>query len=1291
MEVIFVGGASGVGASCLAIRLADQWILVDAGVRVGGATDPLPDLSLLEGKDIRAIFVTHAHADHIGALPLVHRAFPTVPIFASRATGLLMEVMLADAVKIMTRRAAEEMEIPLYPSELVESMLTRFRPLPLGEPFTLPVLPDVTLHASRAGHIAGAVSLGFVAPDGSLAVSGDISITPQRTVPGAIPPPLEHCDLLVLESTYGARLHPNRQGEEQRLAQAVAEGLERGGHVLIPCFGLGRGQEILLLLQAAQEKGQIPHFPIYVDGLVRRICSTYLLMPEALTPRLQRQIRKGYLPFSGQNSNFVRDERDRERILAGPPACILSSSGMLTGGPSAKYASTLAGDPNASILITGYQDEESPGKKLLDLAEQKSSQIELNGQQMEVRCHVTRYSLSAHADGNELVNYAAQLSPHKIALVHGDDDARRALQTLIQGTQVVLPMNGTTLTLEKQASSKRAASFHAVPSLPTLPVNIGQGNDFDASQIKYLWEVVSQVPTMRIVTARELAVIWYGEATEEITNYIIQVLAEDYQQRYFVRQYSLDEAYRVRGQREDTPGDFLNDLVGNIVLIQRNIESSKPALCRAIEPIASVRVQFPKSISERTRYPLSSVLEVIGPLPAEVQTTNQVVADYLDELMKAARRVRRRISAHALARLCREGALYTLGELCSLVGVSAQTPEDRLAVAKLLDNNPQLFVQQRSLLEGEGITLYGLAPEWQEALREPEEQGRPDQRWILSVIEKHIGTPPDLYRRSIDPQTGNVTLAFHFPDVASQRYKTPLEAAAEEAGVSITISKNAHQGELTRAVQEVLPEGLIIRSLPSLYPDNHIIQFSYSGRASPESIAEAQRRYTEITGWSLQLAESNIPVPAKAQASSDQGTRVLVPIVQNLALKRAQDLLSHLPGYHRVGADVAKTTLTVRFHFPTVAQRRYADLFAQIEAETAWNVRVYPSVHQEALIATARNLLPEGLTCHTAPSLYQNQCLISLNCTGHTTFEAVREAEKRFHEETDWQLELIVPTLKGEEANHQVPQGEAMSQATTLFSANSDLYRIGLDEARKILWLHFHFPEIARERYADKLASLEKQTGWRVNLHTHTRHKALLEVAHRLLPEGSIEGSASVHQDSRRVRINCIEQLSEQMQEDLQKQFNAETGWSLDLRFSTREVPGDNRLEKTKALTLVHTTLQEVEGLQHIAANSASGVIHLKFKFPDMALQNYAERISTLEHQTGWQICIDSDVNEEALRSEVRAVLPTAKAQIDTITLDTSEKCVLVTYRGQIKASILAAAQAIFAEKTGWTLTARVL
>src|SRR5437763_7564728 len=922
MQNIFIGGASGIGASCLAIQLADQWIVVDAGIRTDRKADPLPDLALLEGKDVQAIFVTHAHADHIGALPLLHQAFPTAPIFASRGTSLLMEVMLADALKIMTRRAVEEMELPLYPETLVAGMLTQVWPIPVGESFTLPVLAGITIQTSRAGHIAGAVSLGFTASDGSIVVSGDISSTPQRTVIGATPPQMDHCDVLVLESTYGARLHPNRQAEEIRLAQAVANGLAQGGHTLIPCFGLGRGQELLLILQAAQEKGQIPEFPIYVDGLVRRVCSTYLLISEALSPTLQRQIRKGFTPFTGRNVTFVRDDRDRERILAGPPACILSSSGMLTGGPSVWYAARIASNPNASILLTGYQDEESPGKRLLDLAEKKGNTLMLGGTQVEVRCQVAKYSLSAHADGAELAAYAAALKPKRVALVHGDPEARAALKGLLTNTDVMLPVEGMVVEKpEKHVRRSRSTANHSKANpVEALAQGIGKGVPFDYTHVEQLWRVVIQVPTLRIVTARELALVWYGEVTEETTQDILDVFEQDYEQRYFVRQHALEEAYRVRGQYEEASGDFLSDLAGSVLLLLVAPGSAKPAICRGIEPGAAVRVQLPKGVSqERTRFPFSSILEAVGPAPQDAQDSYQKASLYLANLVKTMRRIRRTISAHNLAQSCNEEALYTLGDLCEMAGLAPQSLEDRMALAKVLYQHPRLFTQQRSVLEGEGLTLYCLSPEWREALEEPEEIERPDQNWILSVIEQYLGTPSDLYRRSVDPETGDVVLSFHFPARSSTIYAEAIASAAEETGVSITIATHTHQRELARAARSVLRQWLTARGTPSIFLDRSVISLNCTGQASAEEIAEAQSSFYEETGWYLELQGVTL-VTARATGLPDEELEIAGTIEpsqeirqpemnQHEALQLAQRLLNDLPGFYKAGAEPASTTL----------------------------------------------------------------------------------------------------------------------------------------------------------------------------------------------------------------------------------------------------------------------------------------------------------------------------------------------------------------------------------------------
>ena len=1166
MQVIFAGGASGVGASCVAIELADQWIVVDAGVRVDRKADPLPDLALLEGKDVRAIFVTHAHADHIGALPLLHQAFPKAPIFASRATGLLMEVMLADALKIMTRRAVEEMELPLFPQEMVASMLNMLRPLPVGESITLAELPNVTIHASRAGHIAGAVSLGFKATDGSLIVSGDISITPQRTVLGAVAPPMKNCDMLILESTYGARLHPNRQGEEQRLAQAVADGLARGGHVLIPCFGLGRGQELVLLLQAAQDKGQIPQFPIYVDGLVRRVCSTYMLLPEALTPTLQRQIRKGYTPFTGPNVSFVRDERDRERILAGSPACIVSSSGMLTGGPSVWFAERLVSNPNASILITGYQDEESPGRKLLDLAEQKKSTLDINGTTFQVQCQVAKYSLSAHADGAELAAFAASVHPRQVALVHGDEEARLALRTKLTDTEVLLPANGSSLAVQHgKRSASRTTKAEGV-SLSKLPVGIGQDRTFEWKYVEELWNAVTQVSSLRIVTARELALVWYGqivqeaqdeEVLEDLTRDIMYVLAEDYEQKYFVRQNALTEAYRVRGQREESPQDVLTDLVGQIFLLQVNFESTKPALCRAIEPVANVRVSLPRSVSsERTRYSFSSLLDVLGPVPQDKEDIPHGVL--LEELVRAARRIRRTISPHMMAQQCRDGASYTLGDMCEIAGVSAQSLEERLAVAKVLHKHPQLFMLKTTFMEGDGTALYCLAPEWREALTEPEEQMRPDQHGILEIIERHIGVPSDLYKRSIDPETGDVTLSFHFPDVAWLQYKDALEAAADEGGIMITIAPNAHQGMLAAMAGKLLPKGLMARGGPSLYPEHRLLQFMYAGQAPQEAITEAQEEFRAKTGWEVEYigdrGETALPQPKKILAPPVSKVQVAPPpqkkpnqkrYNQQLALQVAHHELNNLPGYYKTGADVNNYILIPRFYFPDVAQTRYADTLAQIEAKTGWSVQVYPSVNQNALMDMALRILPDGLVSNNTPSLYLSQRIVNVVCSGTASADEVAAAQQRFEEETGWQLEIQLPSQP--QANGAVSQGEAMALATALFSDASDFYRVGIDTNRKVLWLHFHFPDAARKRYAQQILDLEAQTGWHVDLHVNAHQKALVEVARRLLPDTIGIMGKSIHQQLKTLRLTCTGSISGTDLDDIQERFLEETGWRLDM------------------------------------------------------------------------------------------------------------------------------------------------
>lgn len=498
MKIRFLGGASEVGASCTLVEVAGKRILVDAGVRMGEG-DPLPDLAALqEAGPIDLVLLTHAHTDHIGALPLVHLAYPKVPVLTTAPSLALMRILLQDALKIMELRWGRERELPLYPEHAVEGLLGRVQTV---EPCEAVPLLDGLLKATwtPSGHVLGACSILLDTPDGRLLFTGDYSVDLQRTVEGMlIPPGPVHA--VITEATYGNRIHVNRKAEEERLAHSVAEVVEQGGKVLIPAFALGRAQEALLILLDAQRRGKIARFPLYVDGMVRSVCSVYAGFPEYLARSLRKQVLKEGNPFFGEGLARAVLPTEREELVKGGPCVFIASSGMLTGGPSCFYAQALAPDDKSAIFITGYQDEESPGRRLLDLAEAKDRVLRLQGQAVSVACRVAKYNLSAHADGAQMLGVLDRLQPQDVYLVHGDEEARAALAGAAPpGMRVHRPANGSTVELGYGAAKRRAVAVR-----PGLGEGVFEPGTLRAKLI------ARREAAERWWTAQELAELWYG-------------------------------------------------------------------------------------------------------------------------------------------------------------------------------------------------------------------------------------------------------------------------------------------------------------------------------------------------------------------------------------------------------------------------------------------------------------------------------------------------------------------------------------------------------------------------------------------------------------------------------------------------------------------------------------------------------------------------------------------------------------------------------------------------------------
>lgn len=431
-----LGGGAEVGRSAYLIEIGSSRVLFDCGIAVGrnDIAEMVPNLDGLGELD--AVILTHAHTDHIGWLPaLVRRQEPTVPIFCSEDTADITPIMLDDSRGHYERMLARQQliashnphasqPIEQYTRDDLYDVETRLHALRFDEPLDIPGTA-LRLSLFPAGHILGAASVVLEGGGRRIVVSGDISSEHQATVGPASPPyDLSDVDLLILESTYGGRVRDQATAAKE-LVDFVRQTNERGT-ALLPCFALGRGQEVLQILHRAQRAGEIDAaVTIWVDGLIRRILPLY--------------IERGRVDASGHQ---IVELGERSFAIAqcqrlDARAIVVTTSGMLNGGPIVEWAEALLHDSRHRMALLGYQDESSAGGALgRQLRQNPRPPYELTlpreeGDELRLRiaAPLREIGLSAHADENGLVAYARAISPRRIALVHGDERAQRALAT----------------------------------------------------------------------------------------------------------------------------------------------------------------------------------------------------------------------------------------------------------------------------------------------------------------------------------------------------------------------------------------------------------------------------------------------------------------------------------------------------------------------------------------------------------------------------------------------------------------------------------------------------------------------------------------------------------------------------------------------------------------------------------------------------------------------------------------------------------------------------------------------
>ena len=389
--------------------------------------------------------LTHAHSDHIGALPLVVKRFSQVPIYVTPATARLALEMLKDAVKVQESQGA-----PLYGLEEVAFALSRVR---LVTPLETFVIGEVTVTPYPAGHLVGVVSYGLEASQGRVFHTGDVSNVSGYTTEAAhVSDPPTTYDVVVCESTYGDTVsHSSRKSEVRRFAEAVGETLREGGRVLVPAFALGRSTEVALTLADHMQGGLVPKVPIVLDGLVRKVHEALATdLFESLPAALQNRAKNsGNNPLYPDTFFSVKTDRERQGFIhSEEPMVIIASSGMLTAGVSPMYAKPLVQNEKSLLAFVSHQDEGAPGKRFLELTE-SGGEVSLptgpdgSFEAVPVHCRLGTFSFSGHADAGGLVSLIKRYSPKRVILVHGDGGSRHALGGLLKkSAHVDWPQNG---------------------------------------------------------------------------------------------------------------------------------------------------------------------------------------------------------------------------------------------------------------------------------------------------------------------------------------------------------------------------------------------------------------------------------------------------------------------------------------------------------------------------------------------------------------------------------------------------------------------------------------------------------------------------------------------------------------------------------------------------------------------------------------------------------------------------------------------------------------------------------
>jgi len=381
VRLVCLGSFREVGRSCILVETPKSKVVIDCGVNVGGNENnrfPYLQVKEFDPNELDAVIVSHPHLDHCGMVPYLYEYGYDGPLYCTTPCLDLITMLCLDYIDVMQRNGVQ----PPFTAKGVKEAVKHSITLDYDE--VSDVGPDVRLTFQNAGHLLGSAQIHLHVGQGlhNIVFTGDLKFGRTRLFDPAFTN-FQRIETLIMESTYGGPedIMPHRHESEQRLLDIVDKAMERKGQVLIPSFAVGRAQEVMAILSENDFK-----YPVFIDGMIWDATAIHTAYPEYMSKEMGRRIFQGENPFMNEIFKRITSSKEREKVWNEKPSVIVSTSGMLTGGPAMEHMKVLGKNKNNTLIFVGYQGD-------------------------------------GHSDKNQLINYVHRLrsKPERIILCHGDN------------------------------------------------------------------------------------------------------------------------------------------------------------------------------------------------------------------------------------------------------------------------------------------------------------------------------------------------------------------------------------------------------------------------------------------------------------------------------------------------------------------------------------------------------------------------------------------------------------------------------------------------------------------------------------------------------------------------------------------------------------------------------------------------------------------------------------------------------------------------------------------------------